>query len=209
MVSGYTTFKEGFETIEDNVEMDDMEDDDIPMETTMTTMSDNMDDDDIPMETIITTMDNATEINNIDDIPMETTITTMLEDKPEKKVKDTDKQKMVQMKKDLQIIMKEERKLMTKKRRLLTKLNKMTDDIPEMKKPMVEGFNGSKLISQSHLLMIIKTLTIALLYYLFTSKEMFELTKPFIKYTKKIVSQNILHLVLFISLTYMVLSFNL
>ena len=188
MVSGYTTFKEGFETIENM-------DDDIPMETTITTMAD-----DIPMEP---TLDNATEINNNDDIDMETTIPTMENDyKPVKKVKDTDKQKMVQMKKDFQIIMKEERKLMRKKRRLLTKLNKMTDDIPEMKKPMVEGFNGSKLISQTHLLMIIKTLTIALLYYLFTSKEMFELTKPFAKYTKKVVRQNILHLVLFISLIY-------
>ena len=73
---------------------------------------------------------------------------------------------------------------------------------------ITEGFNGSVSIKMNHLKTLLKAILLGLIFYLLTHKDFFEMTKPVFKAVKKVMSHNVLHMLIFVMLSYVVLNIS-
>lgn len=73
---------------------------------------------------------------------------------------------------------------------------------------ITEGFNGSVSIKMNHLKSLLKAILLGLIFYLLTHKDFFEMTKPVFKAVKKVMSHNVLHMLIFVMLSYVVLNIS-
>jgi hypothetical protein len=80
------------------------------------------------------------------------------------------------------------------------------DDIEGFKSVIEEPFRGSSIIVRKYLSDLLKAVLLALLFYLVSSKDMIMFTKPIYDLVKNVMSVEVLHTLIFLLLSYIVIS---
>lgn len=80
------------------------------------------------------------------------------------------------------------------------------DDIEGFKSVIEEPFRGSSIIVRKYLSDLLKAVLLALLFYLVSSKDMIMFTKPIYDLVKNVMSVEVLHTLIFLLLSYVVIS---
>lgn len=85
-------------------------------------------------------------------------------------------------------------------------MDEESDDIEGFKSVIEEPFRGSSIIVRKYLSDLLKAVLLALLFYLVSSKDMIMFTKPIYDLVKNVMSVEVLHTLIFLLLSYIVIS---
>jgi hypothetical protein len=71
-----------------------------------------------------------------------------------------------------------------------------------------EAFNGSNILFRKYFSNLLKAVLLSLIYYLLSSKDVFNLTIPLFNIVKNVMSHLVLHSLIFLLLAYLIISFT-
>lgn len=213
MVLGFSSIKEGFKVIDDEIDNEDLllEEEPKTMKKKKVMIPEEEDED----EKMITEEDMDEEdeeiIKDDEDIMEEDDEKDMDEEEP---IKKTIKDENLLLR--LNTLKKQKARIESKIRDIRKEMaeEEEIDDEEEVYEGfsslnnITEGFNGSVSIKMNHLKTLLKAILLGLIFYLLTHKDFFEMTKPVFKAVKKVMSHNVLHMLIFVMLSYVVLNIS-